>query len=521
MTADALDLLTSPVIRAIISGAPATLSLPQLYAALMADAVDSLPGLRPHQRAAWHMLLAQIGALALHRSGLSVPPGDAPAWHGVLRALTPGEEATAWSLAVEDVSRPAFLQPPAPEGGMAAFRNAIPTPDALDVLITAKNFDIKSAVAAEAEADEWLFALVSLQTMEGFLGAGNYGIARMNGGFSARPFLGLAPPGGMGAHLRRDMAAMLAARARQLDLNNYYPEEDGLALTWLRPWDGASSLSIAELDLWFVEVCRRVRLVASPGGRLSARGVGTAAPRIQAKELNGVTGDFWAPVNIAEGKSFTLDSRGFSAAVLTRLLFGNAGKRVFDWPPALRPMPGESGEMRLVARGIARGQGKTEGWHERIIPFHGPAMRAMASEEGRQALGAIADLQQKETARIASALRLGCAIVSRGGQDGDKDKKDAAAPYLRRLDLAMEAGFFAALQDRHAKGDAAKAPYLRELVGLARVLLHEAAATIPCAAIRRHRARVAATGAFHAMLWGEKSPLANDKALILGEVDAA
>jgi CRISPR system Cascade subunit CasA len=44
-----------------------------------------------------------------------------------------------------------------------------------------------------ATPEHWFYALLTLQTMQGFLGAGNYGISRMNGGFASRPSVGLAP----------------------------------------------------------------------------------------------------------------------------------------------------------------------------------------------------------------------------------------------------------------------------------------------------------------------------------------
>ena len=80
------------------------------------------------------------------------------------------------------------------------------TPDDLDVLVTSKNHDLKQTMALDCAVEDWIFALVNLQTMAGFLGSGNYGIARMNGGFSARVCLGLAPVDGqMGAHLCNDI----------------------------------------------------------------------------------------------------------------------------------------------------------------------------------------------------------------------------------------------------------------------------------------------------------------------------
>ena len=65
--------------------------------------------------------------------------------------------------------------------------NIINTPDALDILPTAKNHDVKSSRVASPDFDEWIFALISLQTMAGFYGRGNYGIARMNSGHGSRP----------------------------------------------------------------------------------------------------------------------------------------------------------------------------------------------------------------------------------------------------------------------------------------------------------------------------------------------
>lgn len=514
-----LNLFSSPIIRVVAGGELHRLTLPQTLATLMRDEVESFPGLRPHQRHAWHMFLAQLGAIALYRAQRNEAPQDAEDWADLLPALTGGAQEP-WSLVVADLSKPAFLQPPVPEKSLSALKNAIPTPDALDVLIAAKNFDVKAAVAAAAEPDEWLFALVSLQTMEGFLGAGNYGIARMNGGFSARPFLGLAPmKGGPGAHLRRDILAMLALRRRQPDIYELYDDE-GLALLWLEPWDGKASLPLSRLDPWFIEICRRVRFVPQGDGFI-VRSVGTAAARIDAKALNGVTGDFWAPVNDAEGKAFSLDARGFSYRVLCRLLFIEAGARHFRLPPAMQAQPGEA-DMLVAARGIARGQGKTEGFHERIVPMRSGTVRALASAERRQTLGQIADRQQKEIAQISAALRFACAVVATGASE--KPGKDAYAhgdPFTRRLEAEAEAGFFDTLQDRDERGDDAKAPYLRHLIDYAERLLAEAAESIPCRSRDRWRVRVRAPGAFYGALWSGKGALANDRDLVFPQKETA
>lgn len=517
-----LNLLFEAAITVEIGDAVHRRSLPDLLADLTADRIASFPRLRPHQRHAWHAFLAQLGAVALHAADQTEPPDAAEDWRALLRALTPDHPDDApWTLVVDDPARPAFLQPPSPPDAPAP-KTRITTPDALDVLVTSRNFDVKRAVAADATPEDWLFALVSLQTMEGFLGAGNYGIARMNGGFSARPFLGLAPhDGGPGAHLRRDWRAMLAARARIAE-TGLYPEQGGKALLWLEPWDGRRSLRMDRLDPFFIEVCRRVRLRLEDG-RLITLGVGTEKARVDGKARNGVTGDFWAPVS-AEGKAFSLTEAGFSARTLCRLLFALDGKREFDAPPALTPLPEELRDGgRLVARGLARGQGKTEGWHERIIPLSSRVAGGLAEPEARERLGQIAEAQLNEITHISRALRDACSTLAKAGEG--KETKDVhrekARPYTRRFEAEADALFFAALQDRFEERPEARRAFITALVHVAMALKDEAAETIPCPTLRRPRARVRADQAFFRALWAARGPLANDRDLLKGAPDAA
>jgi CRISPR system Cascade subunit CasA len=271
-----------------------------LLAALARDEVESLPALRPHQRPAWHMFLVQLAALALHRAGKTQPPRDEEAWLRLLRGLTPDfPDDEPWRLAVADWSKPAFLQPPVPEG--VELSTEIPSADALDLLITSRNHDLKQTIARNSEPQDWMFALVSLQTSEGFGGRDNYGIARMNGGSSSRPFLGLAPrdPSGPrtvavrpGAHFLRDVRVMLETRAQQFERYDHlnYAAANGLGLTWIVPWQEGEQLQLGQLDIWFIEVCRRIRLSEGPHGLSGARGV-SKATRINAKHVNGVIGE--------------------------------------------------------------------------------------------------------------------------------------------------------------------------------------------------------------------------------------
>ena len=66
------------------------------------------------------------------------------------------------------------MQPPASSKEREKdYKNPVLTPDQLDMLVTSKNHDLKSTVAGQTNFNDWIFALVTLQTMEGFAGAGN------------------------------------------------------------------------------------------------------------------------------------------------------------------------------------------------------------------------------------------------------------------------------------------------------------------------------------------------------------
>ena len=85
-----LNILTEPVIRFDWTGGfSSDVSLPEVYAELMADSVVAFPALRPHQRHAWHAFLVQLGAMAMHRADIATPPTTAAEWLTLLQGLTP------------------------------------------------------------------------------------------------------------------------------------------------------------------------------------------------------------------------------------------------------------------------------------------------------------------------------------------------------------------------------------------------------------------------------------------------
>ena len=485
-------------------------SLPGLFAALARGEARGFPALRPHQRPAWHMFLVQLGALAAWNAPGEPIPEDETGWVAALRRLTPEHADDApWRLAVFDGRKPAFLQPPAPEAGNAGrlnWRDA-ETPDALDMLITARNHDLKAAVARAAEAEDWVYALVSLQTCEGYGGAGNYGIARMNGGSSSRPMLGLASARAgeatpnPSAWWRRDVERLLAARNANGNASDPKP-----ALLWCLEWPEGAQLRVEDLDPWFIEVCRRVRLDRQAGQngqdeRLVARRAASRKPRIAAQHLQGNTGDPWAPVHREEGKGLTLGSGDFDCRRLCELLFSGA----WEVPLLCRAGSGESGPMLLVAEAFSRGNVRTEGFKSRTEPV--PADMAPLLAPGMPA-AVLADAQLGEIDVFDRALRDALATMAAGGRVARREHYRHGFATRNRFRRRADEFFFPSLWRRvraRAAEHEAKRAFLADLL---REALAELEVTIPatsCPAALRPLAEARARRRFHNRLWGAYS----------------
>jgi CRISPR system Cascade subunit CasA len=502
------NLVVDPIIGVLdIKGKRERLSLPQLYFKLAVDGIVTFPALRPHQRHAWHALLCQLGALACLKTGLSAPPEDLDGWSAALRTLTaefPGDEP--WML-VTSPDKPAFLQA---EVGSLDNLKPLSTPDELDMLVTAKNHDVKRARLSRADPDDWLFALVALQTMEGFLGAGNYGISRMNGGFANRPGFSVSPPGYIGVHVMRDLKRLIAIRDDVLEKNAVF-EEDGLALVWLRPWTGTSSLQPKELDPYFIEICRRVRLIARDG-QLSALTTGSKVARIDfGKDAKGLTGDPWTPIEIKDGesKALTVDARGFTYRRMSDILFEKGFRQAPLQQIGRTDQQGCS--YLLICRALARGQGKTEGLHERRIIVPPKAVGYWRSQT-LEPLAILAQDRIEQAGKMRGALRYALMMLFQNGPERanfkqrHKPSEDRARAFLENFEDEVDRDFFGRLfeeieiggdnDDALAQQRFIRTNWLIALRARAEAILKAAEAGSPISTVRHHRAWVRAERAF-------------------------
>jgi CRISPR system Cascade subunit CasA len=490
------SLLDEPLLRVQTKGNERSeLSLPQVIGGLASDEIMSFDSLQPHQRQAWYSFLVQLVVIALARNNEQELVSSVPRWRELLLTLTDGDELP-WRLVVEDVLQAAFMQSPVPEGSLeqAKYKQDVITPDDLDILLTSKNHDVKMHRITHPRIEHWIYALITLQTFEGFLGQGNYGIARMNGGFGNRPLVGMTPDLSWGSHFQRDVAVLLSGRSRLAEDYNYDP--NGAALLWLLPWDGSKSggLPLDHCDPLFIEICRRIRFTHANGSfrcwRANTKGTRIAAP----EGINGVIGDPWTPIDIVNTKALTLGERGFSYRILHEILFtGN-----YDRPLALKTTDGEKDGAFVVATTLVRGQGKTDGWHNRVVLVPSRAIRLFGSSSQRKKLSDRAQ-EQVDTASDVQKSILYPALRSLLSA-GTNEKVDSSKinRWTNAYDTGVDDVFFQELWNSlDLTRDEARSSWQQHLFDLARKQLEYAIKSTPLPSVRRYRAISAAESIFY------------------------
>ena len=513
------NLLTDPLIRYRQSGGrTCKASLPEVFAALMADEVEAFPALRPHQRHAWHAFLVQLGAMAMHREGMETPPPGADEWHRIIRALTPDwPDDEPWQLVVDDITQPAFMQPPASSAERQKdFKSKVSTPDDLDIISTSKNHDIKSGVLSDGEVGDWVFALTNLQTMAGQIGNGHYPISRMQSGWNSRTSFSLTSSARWGKHVKRDMEALL-----KVDFSFWPMQWEGIRLLWTVKWGGDDSeaLTLNRLHPYFLEVCRRRRLAIGPNGVYAC--VATAKQRLATKSSLGVVGDPWQLVDKRDkkgNKALAMQKDSFTYRRIVDYLFDGG-----DWD--LPVLFSSSNEDRvLVARGVKGDRGgQTEGYYERIIPLRERVIQVYRRGGATQEIADIARERVAQVGKIQTVLRHAIVTFATWSNNSrtnavlrsrpdDNPLRKKVEEWLNRLDEVVDATFFDDLQDEF-EADAPDRTGIRHswllnegepkgVINHARALLHDAEDSLPCPAIYYYKAREAAEGLFEGRIRG-------------------
>lgn len=501
-----MNLLTDPVFRVRTAEGTNGASLPELLALLGEDRVESLPGLQRHQEDAFHIFCCYLAGGVLARQGGTAPQQSATFWLKGIRALTRHEgceDDSAWILVVDDPTKPAFMQPPVSD--RTAFEQhyklKATTPDALDVLITAKNHDVKAKRAEHAEHDAWFYALISLNGTVGYSGRTNYGVARMNSGSGSRPRIGWLPALRTGSQFIRDVSVLMSDRDRLLQLSHSY-DSNGKVLLWIPPWDGKRGHALKSLDPFFIEVARRIRLHSGEGG-VKAFAAGSAVGFIAADEQKGNLGDPWIPITQKTNGALTVPESGLTPELLRNLIFGEGYT-----PAAMQRVDDSTASGWFSASVLVGGNCTTDGFHSAVLRvpekpklalFGGGPVRDRLAKLSKKGIDTAADIQYK-------ALRPALFSLLEGGPDNLNEKnkhvkgwtEDAIKPFTLRWNPLYFDWLWSTVEIPN--DDEALRPWFDELRRLAQDTLDRAAERAPQRHGRSYRAKTKAQGMFFGSL---------------------
>ncbi len=506
-----MNLLTDPLIPVVTDQGREYRSLPALLAGLGDDSVQRVDGLQRHQEDAFYVFLCYLAGAVLARVGDWNPVRGEDFWRERLRALAGKAGDDAWRLVVDDLSKPAFMQPPLPKADHGKLKLQAETPDALDLLPTAKNHDVKQARAARPESHEWLFALISLQTMDGYGGSKTYGISRMSSGASCRLVVETVRNFRLAPRWRDALQRLRLHRREVLNAGFGY-RDDGLALVWLRPWDGKTSIRLSELDPFYIEICRRIRLQGSPERIAHASSISSDTNRIAAQNLNGVVGDAWLPIDLMDkkgAKALSLSETGWTVERMRRILFADGIKRTL----LQHPCDDWKGPVWQVFSTLVRGRdgrpSNTDGFREaRILIPENSKKRIFPIDSSQTPLARLS----KEAVETASVMRNrvlkpAVFVLMEGAPEKIAFERDSATAwwerYADRFEQLWSDAYFPWLWSVPEPFDHSEQAlgWIRRLQGFAEIVLRDAERALPQHTGRYWHARVAAERAFYGALY--------------------
>lgn len=484
-------------------------TLPELFVAMAKDQVQDFPVLRTHQRHAWHAFLVQLAAIALQRSAQVEPFETEQEWSAALLALTPNDaDGAAWCL-VSPVNRPALLQAPVLSGLDAKWETKN-TADQIDIIKVSKNHDLKAQRMMRASVEDWIYALVSLQTQSPSDSGSYKESSRMDGGWGRRAGIGIVPPGGYGARWLRDLKILLSERNAISEKYNF--NQQGISLAWLVPWDGAekSMLSVTELDPFYIEVTRRIRMICELNVLIAKT---TTTPNSRIRPLaGGLTGDIWSPIGSDKDglKVITIRPSGLNYKTAVRLLVPGD----FEFSPAMKlqrsdPTVGLSLHMESIAWGP---KNTNAGYHSRDVRIGKKlaAMLAVMKKNETDALATISKSRVEQIDDVGWMLKQALMVLFTSDSDSRSNTvKERANRFFQPFDAQCDSNFFPELIEEFEADDRedVREKWLRKLADRAERVLNAAFAAGPRSGQIRYRAQSAAVTCLNGLMRSDKSKL--------------
>lgn len=467
-----MNVLADESIRVERSSSEGDLSLPDVIANLLTGSdISDFPHLGPDQRSYWWRFLVRCGARALRTAELSVDEAvQAPGKElssTVKDALLEHSELHDWELCQAEPQLPGFLQSPTPSGKspeQEGYRES--SAAILTAIIGTKEHERKSGAMRVRTMEELVYALVEYQGGVIFGGRGNYESQIMgsrSGAGSGTPFMGVLLDRSLALTYRHDVAVLL----RNWDLVR---DERGLQGTvwalWRLPWDGTKALPAHELDPAFIPYARMVRVGQSDDGT-----VGTVwfkaskGSRVSDHTEAGHLGDPFTPLVPHPKKDGQLKVRGtlqsgYDYREVVKLLVPSGDDEARRSPTVgalLSHPPVEDLDLRVIFEGTAFEQGKTRGFHRRVIRLPLRAVRKGLFGHRIEPIHHVHRAMLEDTGSIARrALTSGISVLLIDTPKPSDDLHRKASSVLMRFDDEIDRRYLEFLfraAEQQADGD--------------------------------------------------------------------
>lgn len=469
-----MNVLTDEVFTVRLGAEETTLSLSTLLARLLTGPdVDAFPGLAADQRGYWWRFLVRCGARALRTAGWTVEQvagmSGADVGAGIEMALLEHTDTGDWELHQADPARPGFLQPPTFGGGLPEDGYREETTALLTAILGTKGHERKADVARELDAEATAFALIEYQSGVVFGGRGNYESQLMgsrSGAGSGTPFVGAWIDRSYVRTFHHDVTVLL---------DRWDTVHDDLGLQgdvwalWTVPWDGEHALPATTLDPAFIPTARLVRLGPPRDGlyhRVWFQNSGGS--RVADHTDGGHLGDPFTPL-IPDPKKGHLKVRGtlekgYDYVEVVRLLFPQDRDDAVRAPSvdaAFRSPPLADVELDVILEGTAFEQGKTRGYHRRVVRLpRGPVRTGLLGhrfEPIHQAHG----LMLERTGQAKRVLRSALAIILTGEPRARDDDRRKLATHMNHFEEAVDRVYLEELFAAAARLQAGESDWLR------------------------------------------------------------
>jgi CRISPR system Cascade subunit CasA len=265
-------------------------------------------------------------------------------------------------------------------------------------------------------------------------------------------------------------------------------------LLWCVAWNGTEPpLDLAELDPWFIECSRRIRLVQDAGGRLLARVKPTKAARVAADEYKGNLADPWIPIN-RENESAAYNARP-AYHTIASVLF-DEGKWIkpllLKWEPSIDQAP-------VIAHFdvLVRGQGRTKGYFEPMVRVEEKDFDLFTTDAGRDRLAELSRTMIENVGTVRKIVRSALLALLQGApiRNGqlqidyqDQTTGRWAEEFWKGADREVDGVFFGHLFARAADEAAGRLAWFRFLEELAWRTFKQAVDATPLSGARAARA---------------------------------